>query len=307
MNKSSSLSRYIESIILNGTDPSRRFSQALYKEINEDIKSSGVPSILHYLEFGIKEERMYAKSESNFQETLHACRCKSIDLTAYSKFLIIDIQNYYEISAVQSNIKLMLDCLEFKNYHKKYYIDNKDIISLKMKDNYLSNIEERKIKNKKYREDNKDVLNEYHINYRKKNPERIKEYKEKNKEKLKEYNTLYWSKRMKEDELFRFKSIMRKSIGNLIKNKSKSTQDIIGCSFEEFKSYLESKFDNWMNWENKGLYNGYFNYGWDIDHIIPLSTAKTEEEVIKLNHYTNLQPLDSHINRNVKRDKIDFT
>jgi hypothetical protein len=125
MNKSSSLSRYIESIILNGTDPSRRFSQALYKEINEDIKSSGVPSILHYLEFGIKEERMYAKSESNFQETLHACRCKSIDLTAYSKFLIIDIQNYYEISAVQSNIKLMLDCLEFKNYHKIIKINDK--------------------------------------------------------------------------------------------------------------------------------------------------------------------------------------
>ncbi len=125
MNKSSSFSRYIESIILNGTDPSMRFSQLLYKEINEDVKSSDVPSILHYLEFGIKEERMYAKSEHNFQETLHACRCKSIDLTAYSKFLIIDIQNYCEISADQSNIKLMLSCLEFKNYHKIIKINDK--------------------------------------------------------------------------------------------------------------------------------------------------------------------------------------
>ena len=44
-------------------------------------------------------------------------------------------------------------------------------------------------------------------------------------------------------------------------------------------------------WENYGLYNGELNYGWDIDHIIPISTAKTEEEIIKLNHYTNLQPL----------------
>ena len=34
-----------------------------------------------------------------------------------------------------------------------------------------------------------------------------------------------------------------------------------------------------MNWENYGLYNGELNYGWDIDHIIPISSAKTEEEV----------------------------
>lgn len=34
------------------------------------------------------------------------------------------------------------------------------------------------------------------------------------------------------------------------------------------------------------------NYGkWHLDHIIPLSTAKTEKEVIILNHYTNFQPL----------------
>lgn len=40
---------------------------------------------------------------------------------------------------------------------------------------------------------------------------------------------------------------------------------------------------------------------WDIDHIIPTSSARTEDEVIKLNHYTNLQPLCSYYNRVVKR------
>lgn len=39
-----------------------------------------------------------------------------------------------------------------------------------------------------------------------------------------------------------------------------------------------------MTWENRGLYNGELNYGWDIDHIIPLSSVNSEEEIIKLNH-----------------------
>jgi len=51
-----------------------------------------------------------------------------------------------------------------------------------------------------------------------------------------------------------------------------------------------------------GLYNGEFNYGWDIDHIIPISTAKTEDDVYKLNYYTNLQPLCSKINRYIKKN-----
>lgn len=55
-----------------------------------------------------------------------------------------------------------------------------------------------------------------------------------------------------------------------------------------------------MNWNNRGLYNGKLNYGWDIDHIVPISTAKTEEELLKLNHYSNLQPLCSYTNRILK-------
>jgi hypothetical protein len=36
------------------------------------------------------------------------------------------------------------------------------------------------------------------------------------------------------------------------------------------------------------------NKSWDIDHIIPISSAKTKEDIIRLNHYTNLQPLCSY-------------
>jgi len=45
---------------------------------------------------------------------------------------------------------------------------------------------------------------------------------------------------------------------------------------------------------------------WDIDHIIPLSAAETEEDIIRLNHHKNLQPLCSKVNRYIKRDILDF-
>jgi len=79
------------------------------------------------------------------------------------------------------------------------------------------------------------------------------------------------------------------------------TLEILVCSFDEFKIYLESKFEDWMTCENRVLYNGELNYGWDIDHIIPLSSAKTEYDIVKLNHFSNLQPLCSYTNRYIKK------
>jgi hypothetical protein len=61
-----------------------------------------------------------------------------------------------------------------------------------------------------------------------------------------------------------------------------------------------------MTWENWGKYNGELYYGWDLDHIIPSSSAITENDILKLNHYTNFQPLDSLINRFVKKDRLDY-
>ena len=108
-------------------------------------------------------------------------------------------------------------------------------------------------------------------------------------------------KNLKTIPLFKLKSSIRRTIKNSIKRKNiqkkSKTIEILGCSIKEFKEYLESKFESWMNWENYGIYNGELNYGWDVDHIIPLSSAKSEDELLKLFHYTNLQPLCSKINR----------
>lgn len=68
--------------------------------------------------------------------------------------------------------------------------------------------------------------------------------------------------------------------------KNNSLAKILGISFIDFKIYIENQFDQNMNWNNYGKY-------WHIDHIKPLCLAKTEDEMYKLNHYTNLQPLEA--------------
>jgi hypothetical protein len=83
------------------------------------------------------------------------------------------------------------------------------------------------------------------------------------------------------------------------------TEQILGNSFDDFKQHIESLWEPWMNWDNYGNWNGIpteTNTAWDIDHKIPTSSAKTELELLKLNHYTNLQPMCSYHNRYIKRD-----
>ena len=85
-----------------------------------------------------------------------------------------------------------------------------------------------------------------------------------------------------------------------------NSKDGLKSSCKECRNYLESKFEDWMTWENYGKYDGSPKSGWDIDHKIPLSSVNSEEGLISLNHYTNLQPLCGYINRNIKKDKIYY-
>lgn len=159
---------------------------------------------------------------------------------------------------------------------------------------------------------NKDKRMEYIKNYSNVNKEKIalksRVYYANNTDKVKQYNINYKKNRRKKDEVFRLADNIRKGIlkafVQINQKKNTKTSQILGCSAKDLKQYIESKFEPWMNWNNYGLYNSTLNYGWDIDHIIPLSTAKTVEDVIKLNHFTNLQPLCSYVNRHIKRGTI---
>ena len=151
----------------------------------------------------------------------------------------------------------------------------------------------------KYRIDNRDVFVSAKRKYRNNNPDKIraldKIYKSKRKKKALEYE----SKRMKEDPIFALAHRCRRRIYSIFKSKktpkSKRSRDLIGCDWETLRLYFESKFTDGMKWDNRNL--------WHIDHIIPLASAKSQDEIIKLCHYTNLQPLWAVDNLR-KSDKI---
>ena len=184
-------------------------------------------------------------------------------------------------------------CIEcYRDYQREYASKNRERIRNRQRKYQNDRIEELRIKRKEYRELNKDKINENYRNFIEKNPK---------------YNTKYSNNRYKNDIMFKLIRNYRNlvSISFMSSKKSLKSKEILGCSFEEFKIYLESKFENWMTWENRGLYNGEFNHGWDIDHIIPISLAKNEDDLIRLNHFTNLQPLCSKVNRDIKRNIIN--
>ncbi len=169
----------------------------------------------------------------------------------------------------------------------------------------------KRLYDKQFYEANRNNLKEKRKDYLLKTSESTKKVKkiwyEQNKKNVISHQNNYKKNKRETDNLFKLTENIRGLITSSFKNKSFNkkikTEQILGCSFSDFLKHLESKFESWMDWDNKGKYNGQFNYGWDIDHIIPLSSAKTEEDVIRLNHYTNLQPLCSHTNRNIKKDK----
>ena len=164
-------------------------------------------------------------------------------------------------------------------YNKKYYLNNKDEIKENQKQYQLNNPE----KSKKYYLDNKEKINTNKKKYRSNNPEKTK----KENKKFRLNNPDYNKNRKLIDPLFKLscntRNLIRMSIkGNGYSKKSK-TYDILGCSYEDFKQHLENQFTEGMTWDNQGL--------WHLDHIYPVSRAIDEEHLIKLNHYTNFQPL----------------
>ena len=169
------------------------------------------------------------------------------------------------------------------------------------------------LRKKKWRDSNKDKIKKHYLDTKKNILEYQKKYREENREKVLERKKIYYkenkdivlikqkiyrknnkhkrnsSEKLKKenDVVYSLLTGMRSRLCNFLKTKNitkkNKTFEIVGCTPQELKEHLEKQFVDGMNWENRSE--------WHIDHIIPLSSAKTEEEIYKLSHYTNLQPL----------------
>ncbi len=182
------------------------------------------------------------------------------------------------MSLAREKTKLCIKCSTKFNYrvHNQLYCSPK----CKRKDYYLKYIDRER---SYYHKDIK--FNESKLKKRK---EYMKQWRLNNKDKMSKQKRIYYDRRMKEEEIFKLKHNISTRVRSYLKKynykKESSIIEILGCSPIELKRHLEKKFTEGMSWEMMGSKI-------HVDHIIPLASAQTQEEVLKLCHFSNLQPL----------------
>ncbi len=136
---------------------------------------------------------------------------------------------------------------------------------------------------KQYKQENFEKTAEYDKQYK-------KQYRQENAKEIAEYNKQYERERKKSDPLFKFAGNVRALILGSFKRgkikgfkKQRKTEALLGCTIEQLKEHLAKQFLPGMSLDNHGE--------WHIDHIIPLASASTQQDIERLCHYTNLQPL----------------
>lgn len=195
----------------------------------------------------------------------------------------------------------------YREMHALYHLKNRERDIERHRE--WGQTERGKQSRKRYLELHREQRNEYYAKYRKENREKIRErnrkfYKEhkdvvdkwnkKFRESHPNYSTKYYKHRQETDQIFKLKQQIRHNIYTAFKRKGEmknsTTEEIVGCPLQKLYDHLLS------TWEK--------NYGkpWSgeachIDHILPLALADTEEDIVELCHYTNLQlltPEDNH-------------
>lgn len=162
----------------------------------------------------------------------------------------------------------------------------------RLRTRYASKKDEHLQKTKEYQVKNADVIREARRRYRQQNASKIKAAKQAYAANNKEKIAKALAERRASNPIVRMANSMRRSIRRYLDAGQKgemSSFEIIGCSKDDLRNHLQSKFKDGMTWENYGKH-------WHIDHIVPLISARTSDDVKRLCHWTNLQPLTAFEN-----------
>lgn len=166
---------------------------------------------------------------------------------------------------------------------KHYYEENREEILQDRKKYQQNNKEKIVITKKKYYEENKEIISENGRNYYQENRESIleknKEYVSNNKDYVNNYQNKYRKNKRKNDPVYRF----MKNVSTLIrltfkstsssKNGESSKDKLPSGSGKDYVKYIESLWQEGMNWKNHGP-SSKERKTWQIDHIIPQSLLK---------------------------------
>ena len=213
----------------------------------------------------------------------------------FNKFVVESLdRNYESFRDKLFQSKFCTKCGEYKSFDN-YYYNNKGIYKL------TSHCKECiYVYSKKYRKNNKKQIKKRRREHYLKNKKlgKIKKWRTNWEENNPEYSKIY-SENYRNIEHNRIANNYRSRLFNALKNniKSKSTENLIGCSYQELKKHLEDQFEEGMNWDNYGE--------WHVDHIIPCAAfdLSCEYQQAVCFHYSNCQPLWAEDNLS-KKDSI---
>lgn len=202
--------------------------------------------------------------------------------------------------------KYLANSEKIKAKLREKYAADPDKYKGKVMDRRYANIEKSREREAQYREKNKDQVlewgREWYKNnkekyrawskaYEKKYPEKklayYKKWKSNNMEKHLKWRREHMAKRVANDPMFAFRQRLRSRMWGALNRKNQrktvSVADCLQCSPEFFLNHIIGLFLPGMTIENRGL--------WELDHIIPLSIADDEAQMIELACYANIQPL----------------
>lgn len=198
-----------------------------------------------------------------------------------------------------------------RDYHQAHRDEQLAKMKIYGKRYRAENLEKVHLAGKRYYEANKERIQErhrknglaYYYTHRERELERHKIYNQENREKINERTRRYEKERRAKDPLFRLRKQLRTLVNSGLSRKgykkNTKTEQLVGCSADELITHLLAtyKATYGVEWDGKEPVH--------IDHIKPLS-GMSESELLKAQHYTNLQLLKAHDNL-VKHDSLEWS